>query len=276
VYLAQLDIGFARSETEVAVLELQRDFSRAHLTRYTALYSSLSTSYDLVFDDTTALAQPFSPDSVVIGDQTVSAVTLRSDGHRQLDGYPVPSNSTGMVHSEQMIDVGGALRWVTREEELPHVENQTSLKLSGAAVIRATRYSARHVVDEAAWLGNLLPGASAEVRFQVYQPERLAGARASDPLTSPEPPAGSLSLRRMIDCAENVRTLRPGETRLVAWRVGSPSGQVIQPVAAQARRATLVVANLQYASLPPARPDESLRSYRPALDSFERDAEVAP
>ncbi|HMC10088.1 MAG TPA: hypothetical protein VKH44_02315, partial [Pirellulaceae bacterium] len=37
IRLAQLDIGFARSRTEVAVLEIQGGYERAHLTRYTAL-----------------------------------------------------------------------------------------------------------------------------------------------------------------------------------------------------------------------------------------------
>src|SRR5690606_1118314 len=45
VRLAQLDIGFARSRTEVAVLELQPNHQRGHLTRFTALYTSLSTNY---------------------------------------------------------------------------------------------------------------------------------------------------------------------------------------------------------------------------------------
>jgi hypothetical protein len=233
VYLAQLDIGFARSETEVAVLELQGGFPRAHLTRYTALYSSLSTSYDVEFDDTTALAQPFSPDSVVIADQTVSTVTLRTASHRQLDDYPVSSNSTGMVHSEQMVDVGGELRWVAPADQLPKVENQTKLKLSGAAVLRSTRYDARHVVDEAAWLGELLPGASAEVRFQKYDKELLADARASDELTSDELVKGSLNLRRMIDCAEDIHRLPSGAVRLVA---GGGQPAVSQPFAGPARR----------------------------------------
>src|SRR5208283_3004798 len=37
---AHLNIGFARSQTEVDIVELQPDYSRAHLTRYTALYTS--------------------------------------------------------------------------------------------------------------------------------------------------------------------------------------------------------------------------------------------
>ena len=59
VRLAELNIGFARSRTEIGVLEMQGGFSRGHLTRYTALYSSLSSSYELSFDDESALAQPF-------------------------------------------------------------------------------------------------------------------------------------------------------------------------------------------------------------------------
>ena len=59
IRLAQLDIGFARSRTEVAVLEVQGGYERAHLTRYTALYTSLSSSYTLAFDEPSALAVPF-------------------------------------------------------------------------------------------------------------------------------------------------------------------------------------------------------------------------
>ena len=54
IWLAQLDIGFARAETEISVLEVQADFPRADLTRYTALYSSLSTSYSVRFDERSA------------------------------------------------------------------------------------------------------------------------------------------------------------------------------------------------------------------------------
>ena len=61
IRLAQLDIGFVRSRTEIAVLEMHAGHARAHLTRYTALYSSLSTAYELQFDDPSALARPFLP-----------------------------------------------------------------------------------------------------------------------------------------------------------------------------------------------------------------------
>ena len=59
VKLAQLDIGFARSQTELAVLEMQAGYPRGHLTRYTALYTSLSTTYDANSQDRTTLVLPF-------------------------------------------------------------------------------------------------------------------------------------------------------------------------------------------------------------------------
>ena len=55
---ARLDIGFARKQTELAVLELQPDYHRGHLTRVIAIYNSLSSSYELQFDSVEAVAVP--------------------------------------------------------------------------------------------------------------------------------------------------------------------------------------------------------------------------
>ena len=52
-----------RSKTEISVLEVYGDYPRADLTRYTAPYASLGTTYDLVFEDKNALAVPFPADA---------------------------------------------------------------------------------------------------------------------------------------------------------------------------------------------------------------------
>jgi hypothetical protein len=49
--LAQLNIGFVRSRTEVAVLETRPTIRAAISPAYTRLYTSLTTGYDLSFDD---------------------------------------------------------------------------------------------------------------------------------------------------------------------------------------------------------------------------------
>ncbi len=59
---ANLNIGFARSQNEIDMLELQANYPRGHLTRYAALYTSLSTTYDVHFPDPYAAVQPFVAD----------------------------------------------------------------------------------------------------------------------------------------------------------------------------------------------------------------------
>jgi hypothetical protein len=274
IWLAQLDIGFARAETQVAVLEAQNDFPRAHLTRYTALYTSLSTSYDVHFDDPLALAQPFSVDVALLRDQGHSTVALASVGDRQLRGFPVPSNSTGMVHSEQMLDMGGNLVWLAELDDAPTLENNTSLDLSGVAIIRRRHDDENEVVDELAWLGDVASGVKREVTFRPYDPSELDRLREQSTMTSTTSGEGRLSLRRLVACAQDLNSLEAGDVRLVAWREGELAGMRVEPAAAQARRATLVVANLQFAKGQPPMPDLNLRAER--ATAFEAPREVEP
>ena len=59
---AQLNIGFARSRNEIAVIEMQPGYSRAHVARYTALYTSLATRYEFRLDGPGGQILPF-PDA---------------------------------------------------------------------------------------------------------------------------------------------------------------------------------------------------------------------
>ena len=124
--LAQLDIGFVRSRTEIAVLEMHAGHPDAHVTRYTALYSSLSTSYELQFDDPSAIARPFPPTP---SPDRLWPVTFRRDEGVRVSGFQVDSSTTGFIHSEQMCDVGGTLQLVGDSIEQWSVENGTTLNL---------------------------------------------------------------------------------------------------------------------------------------------------
>ena len=258
VWLAQLDIGFARAQIEVDVLEVQPGYARGHLTRYTALYSSLSSDYDLRFDDPSAVALPFSTDRQRLSGQSSSGVTLTSVGERDLAGYPVSSNSTGMIHGEQMYDLGGAVTWSVDATGAPKVINGTKLKLSGAAIVRRRGGDDGQPIDEAAWLGDLQPGASAAVHFDPYD-EAFDARREASGLTTAQPGQGELNLRNLIDCVQDHRVLGAGEARLIAWRDGALEGIQVRPSTAQQRAATLVVVHLQYGPNPPPERDENLR-----------------
>lgn len=163
VRVAQLDIGFARSRTEIAVLELQGGYRRGHLTRYTALYTSLSTAYDLIFEDNSALALPF-PRRLkdAPGPQaSVTTVQFRRDRQVSLSGFQVPSNFTDLVHAEQMQNLNGTIELVGDESSGLQLRNTSSLSLRDAGVLR--RNAAGKL--ETAWVGTLEAGPSPALAF---------------------------------------------------------------------------------------------------------------
>ncbi len=136
---AQLDIGFVRSQTEIALMELQGDLPRGHLTRYTAIYSSLSDTYDLEFENSSAVASPFPRDDAwtpAIGD-TLSTVAFEKYDHPRLRGVEVSSATTQMIHSEQMLPLDGPIRLRTDGNNPPlvHVENRSGFNLTDVAIV---------------------------------------------------------------------------------------------------------------------------------------------
>jgi len=163
VRTAQLDIGFARSRTEVAILELQPDYPRAHLTRFTALYTSLSTSYSASYEDDSALAQPFAVDPDFRRQPGVRAteVTLQRERNITLSGFRVASNSTGMLHSEEMYGLSGPVSLTQNANGGLQVDNQTDLEIQDAAVLR--RVGDQY---EVAWLGQVKPKTAVGLTFE--------------------------------------------------------------------------------------------------------------
>lgn len=164
VRLAQLDIGFARSETELAIAEVQGDYPRAHVTRYTSMYTSLSSSYDVVFEDEASLAQPFGKEAGFQRGpyEPVHTVSLRRDRELRLSGFQVRSNDTATVHCEQMTDLGGSFRLSGDSSTGYQVANGSSLNFHGVGLLRRTEQG----VLERAWLGEFPAGAILPLRFE--------------------------------------------------------------------------------------------------------------
>ena len=276
VWLTQLDIGFARAETEITVLETQNGYPRGHVTRYTALYTALSTGYRVVFDAPPALALPFSPDATQLPLETAMVARLEGVDRRELADFQVSSNSTGMVHSEQLFDLGGSLIWSTPAGGPPRLENKTALRILGVAILRRRLEEGGNVANESAWLGDVAAGATVEVKFAEHVPLVIGFERERSPLTCLRHVSGKLSLRRLLDCAQDIESLEPGEVRLVGWREGGLGNVRIDPASPEARRACLVVGHLQYAKGPPARPDLNLRSSGPPADQPAAETEARP
>ena len=299
--MAHLDIGFTRSEREVALVELHAGHSRAHVTRYTALYTSLSSSYQFAFDDPSAEVLPFSTDKsyqMLIG-QGRSNIEFRQEDKVSLNGFDISSNSTGMIHSEHVADLGGGVRLtVTPGGEL-QIQNGTKLNLASAGVIRK-----RHDGQlELGWIGELPAGAAQSV--EKFKPRRSAVETSEEVTTNDgtttrvnkttfqaEPFFPDTSgtgdaardeqwtkgrvLRDLFRLLQDEKQFKNGDSRLFAWTADEIPGAHTDPAAPQVRRASLVVAHLEYARLPAPRRDANLAPLKDAAPEPVSDVPLEP
>lgn len=250
VKMARLDIGFLRSKTEVAILETQADYPRAHVTRYTALYTSLSTGYDVHFEDPSALAAPCSTDPAfrLLTGQVARPVMFRRDNEVHLTGYQISSNSTGMLHTEHMVDLGGGIQLLDADELTPRVTNGTKFTIESAGVLRRANDS-----TEYAWIGKLRPRQDAALDFRpgINRPETEKPVEAAG--------ASAINLQSLVRLAEDTSDMLDGDVRLVGWTDAEMPGMRIEPRSSQVRHATLIVANLRRGLGPTPQKDVNTR-----------------
>jgi hypothetical protein len=179
IHYAELNVGFARSRTEIAVVEIQGEYPRAHVTRYTGVYTSLATAYDVEFDDPSSVIQPYpahsraelnDPDKPIFM-RDISTVQFRRDDKQiTLTGFDVSSNSTGMLHAEHMLDVGGGIAVRQIEGGRYELVNRTNLALKGAAVFSR---------DRTAWIGDFESGVKRTVTLTPRVTSQAAESRRS-------------------------------------------------------------------------------------------------
>jgi hypothetical protein len=258
---AKLNIGFARSQTEIGLLELHNGYSRGHLTRYTALYTSLSTSYEVKFDDPYAVVQPFElPGRTRSPTWEPSTYTLRQGADVRLGGFGVSSNSTSMLHSEQMYDLGGTIAYADNNGP-PTVFNRTRFTFPQAAVVRKTSPDELQV----AWLGQFAPGqVGRPLDFETFNANGAVLPRwRNDPM--PDSTIPPLSLAKLAQLVTDRNGLKPGEVRLVASLSEPLPGMEVDPAASQVTRsAVLVVAHLRFGPRAEPQPDRGVRDDDPA------------
>ena len=255
---AQLNIGFARSRNEVAVIEMQAGYPRAHVARYTALYTSLATRYEFHLDDPGGQILPFprgtsaEPSETLLGPARGELVCRRGED-TQLTGFRVGSNVVDFMHSEEMADFGGAVTLHRDSDGGLRVTNGTPYPLDDCGAVRGKTKSA-----EMASIGRMEPGASAPLRFRPYDRGQIAAAQRRR--QGPDP-TGELTVEGIAEVARDRQELRPDEVCLVGRIDGNVSGLTITPAAAQTRQVALLVAHLDAGRLP--KPEADLKPATP-------------
>ncbi|MBL8829602.1 MAG: hypothetical protein JNM18_21675, partial [Planctomycetaceae bacterium] len=250
-WLAQVNIGFARSQTEIAVVELQANHPRAHVTRFMALYSSLGTAYDIRTLGVDSLALPFtnksSLDSQPLYDLHLSSTTMPQGDTEvpavRMTGFEVDSNSSGMLHIEQVLNFGSIECVVSNSaEDTYEVTNHTGRDLTGFLL----------GPNGVAWYGELAHQASVTCHLAA-RPDDFERARNT-------PAVSGVNLQPLIDLA--MKNEHRSRLRFIGWCDAQLPGVAITPYAAQQRVATLVVANLEYGVFPELAFDQN---YQPTL-----------
>ena len=232
---ARLDIGFARSQTEVGLLEVQAGCDRAHLTRVTAIYNSLSSTYDIAFDTPGAAAAPIRK----AGNSPPTSAVFKT-GYAEgpiLSGMIVGSNQVRMLHAEQMFSLGGSLSL----DADGSLVNGTDRELFDAVVVRKDLLGKTEVAN----VGPCPGQSNTKLRFRPALEEDIVESLSEE----------MNSLERAL---VRVDAIVPGSTRLVA-RVGdSLPGMTITPSATQVSSTTTVLAHLEYSPWPSPLPDMNL------------------
>lgn len=302
--VAQLDIGFARRNTELAVLEIHEDHPRGHLTRYLALYTSLSTNYAIDFAEDGSVALPlgnFSSNSTRQNSGLRQLVTAygQSDGVT-LEPLTVFSNSTEMLHAEQMIALGGGLQLgTTATEGNADAKNGAAVQLEPTALKNGIGFDLESVLLlrrtktgelQKAWVGSLPSGGVEELVFANARKQSLWTEWSRDAATEPGRFTDTDTLTESgnsngsgegstnIASTENVdddnslwigdvlvevalkTPLMPGQTRLVGYTDQRLGELSVKPAEDQFDGRCIVVAHLKPAALGDVRPDEQIWS----------------
>jgi hypothetical protein len=271
-YVAQLDIGFVSSYTEVAVVEAYANHPRSHVTRYSALYTSLSTPYEVTLQSDSGITVPMISRTSEFASPLIETIDFdysSTDGNRI---YPlnVLSNATTLLHTEQFIDMGGKFNFSTNNSGVSFtIQNQTTSTWQDVVIIRMNREG----FLEAAIIGTFEAGSTKEGNFSSQSISTLdkkwnwklspmeTSGDSSRENRKPKPnETSSLSteMAKLMLILSGGKNLRPGETRLLGHSDNSPEGMTVRPSGSSLLRKSYLLVHLQSESLPPPRKDVSL------------------
>lgn len=276
--VAQLDIGFARRTIDIGVLELYDNHPRAHLTQFTALYTSLSTNYSIEFPETDSAALP-------MGDpQRESRRLLSSTRQLQthygrtegvlLEPLTVYSNSTEMLRAEQMVELGSPVIWTGGNGtsggllEQVAIQNTADFAIESAIVVRRGEDQKL----QSTWLGDIAAGQRQAIQWKSNNLEDTMDRWNREIGTQASPPDAAV-LNRMQDIwvggllhriVENI-PIESGNAVLIGLSNVSLDGIKIHPTQEQWDRAQIVVVHLtSRREFGPVQPDLAIMSRSPS------------
>ncbi len=246
--LAAYDLGFSRGRDEIAVLEMQSDYPRGHLTRIGALASTGRDNFRISFpNDLNAYCMPLA----------YSASRAEQRETSKFEYMPVPAltdfqvqpRSLSYYRSEQIIGLPGPIRLVAEEAGDPSIENRTRMTLRDVTV--------QGPDGKSIFLGEIGPGESKALKPDQVE---VSGARSFSGSL------GNLDPKPFLDVLKDNPLRTPVDRnswRLIAWSDVMIEGVSVEPEPDRVRGLTVVVAHLKSGELPDPRSSEYDRSDKP-------------
>lgn len=249
---AAIDTGYDRACDEVHVLELQPGYPRAHLSRFTVLYSTGRETFSISYPgEPSALALPLNANLGIRGEQTIAS-TWQSSPEPSLLDFRVEPRSLAMVRSEQMLDLRAGLFLQDSAEGTAMIGNPTELNLRDAVLVEVGGAGGKQ--NRYTPIGTIPSGGTVPLPADAPSFSEIPQL----PDDSAEGRPDWIDVQEFLDelCAYNWdRPEDAGALRLVAWTEALMPGQSLEPSVDRHRGLTLVVAHLRYG--PPPAPDRS-------------------
>jgi hypothetical protein len=182
----------------------------------------------------------------------MQSVQFRQQKQASMRGMPILSNSTGLLHSEQVIDLEGPIA-LREDGKTATIENGTPWELRSAMLVRRDGEEFRLTP-----LGTLEPRSVVAVDDETVSSEQIYSFLEQSPITSYHTPKGEVSLRQLYRLALDARQLADGGIRLVAWTDVELDGVKIKPGSNQRTSRVLIVSNLEFGNQREALPDANM------------------
>lgn len=251
----QLDVGFSRSQTTVRLVELHNQYPRGLLSSYHALYTSLTTNYKVVYPEGQGVVSPMPKHLQRVSNSRGGLLSYRiaDQNGSGFQSFPVLSNTTGLVQSEEVVSLAGAVTWQVDESARTfQVTNQSGAGLRDVVLIgfdgsgEFLRADVGSIEAGGQATGQVLsPGNSEVFSWKVT-------ANSEDQTLGK---ADDLSLGEMLQKILSDYPLARGEWIAVGWTDAELSKLEISPTTAQTRSSTLLLMHAKPGLLDPIEHD---------------------
>ena len=274
----QLDVGFSRSQTEYGFLECHAGHPRGVLSTYSALYTSLSTNYRATFENENGVVTPMpSPAAEAGASKRIAATkyeyTFADDAGSGLQSTPVLSNTTGLLQSEETVQLGGNINTKLDASLLQVVvTSDSTIDLKDFGVLGIDPQG-RLVKG---WLGSLEKGTAMKCDLKVLEKEdrwfdewnqnvilsRPDEIRSDGINWTSKEIGDELYLGAILETVSKGYPLAKGEYIAIGWTDNPLSTLNIVPIAKQKKQRNLVLLHLRAADLSEVRADLKIHPIR--------------